>query len=834
MAIDYTPEMKEYSNQGKFRYWVQMVLPTIYDDSLSYMELLNKVVYVINLAVEDVDAVEDNVTALLTAFQELQEYTNDYFDNLDVQEEINHKLDEMVESGAFDELIKPLLADPISEWLEEHITPTTPVIDNSLTVSGAAADAKVTGDYIRFINKNMSNYNSYNIVGIRLKSITSHGINFTSNGDGSYTVSGTATARASYNLIDSPSTMPDGFIPGKPVTIYYNGYENVQIQMFKYVNGIATSFVSENGDISDGLTVVIPNDAEGLNVRLSVPSGTTISDNIEVTPIVLYAKSNKELENDNINILERLGDTEEFIEYNKDNNSYNIIPIRKTNLTASGITFTTNNDGTYDVVGTATARASYNLIDSPTSLPDGIEAGKPIILYFNGYNKIQVQVYKYVSNTASVIASILSDVSTGYEVLIPEDAEGVNIRISVPGSTSIPTALRVEPIILYAKSNKILEKEVEIINEYNVKNEFNIRNTNLTTNGISFKSNKDGSYVINGTATSRASYNLFESENSLPDWLEAGKPVTIYYNGYDKVSLQFFKWVNGVAQSSTFISINGDYSDGFTAMIPVDATGVTIRLSVPNGTIINSDIVVKPTILNKPKAVLNVPIRYCAFGDSLTLSAVWDDDPSTHWYQCDLINQIPTRIANAIGCNNFANYGVGGSRFVQQQEGDDIIGDMVKSVDLSGCDLVTLGGGGNDRSTTLGDGDTATRNDGTICGAVIDIFEYLNEINPELQIIMYGVSPMPLPTQTEPEYIYTRVFGGGWSLNDYYREMRKLCKRYGVGFIDWYDCTLILQWGKLSGGYSENLRNWAHPKNQNIYKQLGNYLGGKVASIYKG
>ena len=46
------------------------------------------------------------------------------------------------------------IADPVSglvtSWLDEHITqPTTPAIDTSLTVAGAAADAKATGNAIR-------------------------------------------------------------------------------------------------------------------------------------------------------------------------------------------------------------------------------------------------------------------------------------------------------------------------------------------------------------------------------------------------------------------------------------------------------------------------------------------------------------------------------------------------------------------------------------------------------------------------------------------------------------------------------------------------------------
>ena len=44
------------------------------------------------------------------------------------------------------------IADPVagivSDWLSDHITPTTPIVDDTLTISGAAADAKVTGDKI--------------------------------------------------------------------------------------------------------------------------------------------------------------------------------------------------------------------------------------------------------------------------------------------------------------------------------------------------------------------------------------------------------------------------------------------------------------------------------------------------------------------------------------------------------------------------------------------------------------------------------------------------------------------------------------------------------------
>lgn len=240
------------------------------------------------------------------------------------------------------------------------------------------------------------------------------------------------------------------------------------------------------------------------------------------------------------------------------------------------------------------------------------------------------------------------------------------------------------------------------------------------------------------------------------------------------------------------------------------------------------------SVINVPKYV-SLP-KYAAFGDSLTFGAVWDSDPETQWYQADLEDQIPTRIGNAIGAGRILNHGASGARFVKQSQSDasTIIGDKVKSVDLADIDLVTIGGGRNDSATALGNGATAIANDGTICGAVVDILTYLTTTYPKLQIVMYGVTPQPTSTSHDPEHIFTRVFAGGWSLATYYTEMAKVCARFGVPFIDWYDCPLILRWGVLSGGYSSGVQNWSHPLESSIYKQMGNYIGGRVSSYYRG
>lgn len=143
---DFTPTPGNYTELKPFRYWCQKVLPLVYDDSLSYYELLCKVVDYLNKTMEDVETLHDDVLNLHTAYVQLQDYVNEYFDNLDVQEEINNKLDTMAQNGSLSALISPFIPDIVTDWLDENIDPTTPPIDASLTVEGAGADAKKTGE----------------------------------------------------------------------------------------------------------------------------------------------------------------------------------------------------------------------------------------------------------------------------------------------------------------------------------------------------------------------------------------------------------------------------------------------------------------------------------------------------------------------------------------------------------------------------------------------------------------------------------------------------------------------------------------------------------------
>lgn len=82
-----------------FRFWCQKVLPLVYDDSLSYYELLCKVVVKLNEVISTANKAGDDVAQLTDLYNKLLAYVNNYFSDLNIQNEINNKLDAMAESG---------------------------------------------------------------------------------------------------------------------------------------------------------------------------------------------------------------------------------------------------------------------------------------------------------------------------------------------------------------------------------------------------------------------------------------------------------------------------------------------------------------------------------------------------------------------------------------------------------------------------------------------------------------------------------------------------------------------------------------------------------------
>ena len=98
--------IKKIKPTGLFTNYIFKAIPLAFDESLSYYECLCGLLeYLKNTVIPTVNNNADAMIELQNLMTQLQNYVNYYFDNLDVQEEINNKLDSMVEDGTLDEII---------------------------------------------------------------------------------------------------------------------------------------------------------------------------------------------------------------------------------------------------------------------------------------------------------------------------------------------------------------------------------------------------------------------------------------------------------------------------------------------------------------------------------------------------------------------------------------------------------------------------------------------------------------------------------------------------------------------------------------------------------
>ena len=87
--------------------WVETNLqPAFYDkESGTVLQQTARMYAKVNQLVRNVNEQNEAIDIYIAKFIELKDYVDSYFDNLDVQEEINNKLDDMVEEGTLQEII---------------------------------------------------------------------------------------------------------------------------------------------------------------------------------------------------------------------------------------------------------------------------------------------------------------------------------------------------------------------------------------------------------------------------------------------------------------------------------------------------------------------------------------------------------------------------------------------------------------------------------------------------------------------------------------------------------------------------------------------------------
>ncbi len=102
-----------------------------------------------NKLVKQWESMQKNFDSLQDAFNDLKSYVQDYFKNLDVQEEINKKLDDMYRDGTLEKMFSIPTNENLSKILLASFFSSNDDIENTLYISGDGINFNKIGNGIR-------------------------------------------------------------------------------------------------------------------------------------------------------------------------------------------------------------------------------------------------------------------------------------------------------------------------------------------------------------------------------------------------------------------------------------------------------------------------------------------------------------------------------------------------------------------------------------------------------------------------------------------------------------------------------------------------------------
>ena len=126
-----------------FRFFCLTNFPFIEEDfdSLTNYELLCKIVEYLNKVINTTNSIGTQTEELTNVFNELKSYVDNYFTNLDVQQEINNKLNEMSLDGTLENIINEKIFSNLNNQIQNNTNDI-----NNLSQNISANDTILIGD----------------------------------------------------------------------------------------------------------------------------------------------------------------------------------------------------------------------------------------------------------------------------------------------------------------------------------------------------------------------------------------------------------------------------------------------------------------------------------------------------------------------------------------------------------------------------------------------------------------------------------------------------------------------------------------------------------------
>ena len=679
-------------------------------------------------------------------WQQLYDYVHDYFDNLDVQQEINNKINAMIADGTFVTITTPVIeakvasmmpatvaaqigdtvagqigntvagqlpgvvsdqigaavVNPVNDWLDANITqPTTPVVDKSLTIGDAAADAETTGTYISGIGQALSFDANSSIVSF----------------NGYYIADGSMAYNASIN------GKATSIIPCKAGdTFGYKGRGESLAVSVLYYDGNTVLSSEQHVSESNFYLITIPAGANGVRF-CSYSTGTCV---LEVAKHHGYNDIYEKNVNVRINNLQndKIPDG---------------IYINATGTVISGsyLWYGYNGAKWYGEVAIAGSKCSDFIPVIPGETVQinakGSYYGVAYMVFDIYKNPIYVYPETYVSGDTQVNFA---------EYTIPDN--GYFIRIS-----SIDSHL----LSLERKDAYISRDMIDILTRDALADEWESVTLENTTND----------YIArDGSTISYASSKLSDYEAVDPGsyirvtgkCADGARLLAWYDSDLNQIALYPNRSVSSPTITAVDELIQVPFAASYVRISAVYSTTIGLKKRIPVKDLINS-------VANEGNVLANK--KYIAVGDSFTHgdfaglpdpydSEIWDSATSQY-------KTYPWQIAHR-NSMDFTNLAVNGSKLVDFVSNQDYLNIPADA------DYCTIMYGLNDYSASVPIGTASDATASTFCGAWNILLDWINNNRPNLKV---GI------------LIISAYLG-----NSYRTATETMAKKYGIPFLNFY------------------------------------------------
>ena len=157
---NFDPILKKYDGIPYLRFWCQKVLPAVYDQSLSYYEVLCKLAAFLNKMLEELEKMQDNIDALHKAYKDLQDWVNAEIARFEAHME--QHFDDLTQElwNRFEEY-KNNTNTTLQQWFNDYATTTTNNLNKKFNDFVTNANTRIDQMFNTYTSSTNNEFNTW-------------------------------------------------------------------------------------------------------------------------------------------------------------------------------------------------------------------------------------------------------------------------------------------------------------------------------------------------------------------------------------------------------------------------------------------------------------------------------------------------------------------------------------------------------------------------------------------------------------------------------------------------------------------------------------------------